>query len=200
MTASETSEAKAAFDFAPWLDPDETLVWQGAPATAPKKPLAKGLVAVLGWAFALAVTYALATSGLGLIDKSDGWLDYRVGFGAAIAIGGVVPLYAAVAITRSELERLHRQDFERYALTEKRALAAYSVKEQYLVKSIPIGAADWIGSSFGPKGRIVFSRLGLELSDGGELVPEEQIVEFRDIPDAPQVYRLIRDIQNRMAA
>lgn len=203
MKGEETGTAIAEFEFTPWLDPDEALVWKGAPASAAKISVGKMHVAgayVFGWAFAMAITYALATSGLELLEKAPDWRNYRIGFGVALIIASVVPLYVAAGITKSELARSTGVDFERYALTEKRALAAYLVKGQYLVKSVPISAADWIGSSFGQKGRILFSRLGLELSEGGELVPEEQIVEFRDIPDAQEVYRLIRAIQNKVVA
>jgi hypothetical protein len=180
-----------------FLDPGETLLWTGAPATG-LRVTPRGLAISLGSLFLLSFA-VLWTAGAGVGLWSGAWRE-ESGFLRVFAIAfplfglpfiaaglyGVIGHYFIDARTRART---------RYALTNRRALIALNGRERML-RSWPIGPATIVDFLPGSEASIRFATEVQVDSDGDK---SHTRIGFDRIPDGAAVMRLIRQIQTGTA-
>lgn len=184
--------------WAHYLDADETLLWQGAPSGEvryARKDLGVSLIGCLFLAVAIfwAVAAVIATAGTPMVFLAPLFALPFMAVGVFL-IGGRFYYYAWV--------RRHT----RYALTERRAIIATSARGRSL-KSYPINADTEIDYQPGPEVTIWFAE---ERRRGSYRTRRDRSIHnrtyqytvkygFEYISDGDEVYRLMRQIQQRDA-
>lgn len=177
--------APAAESWGHYLDLDETLLWQGAPGTGVRfggADIAVGLFGCVFLAFALFWTFMVATLSSGT------------------EMGGFFPLFGllfvavgAFLVFGRPFWNAHVRRHTRYALTDRRAIVARSAWGRSL-KSYPIDEDTQIDYRPGREATIYFAQEERRGNKGRRYTVRHG---FEFIPDGDEVYRVMRQIQQR---
>lgn len=179
--------APAVESWAHYLDPDETLLWQGAPGTGVRfggADIAVGLFGCVFLAFALFWTFMAATLGGGTGTPVD-WAFPLFGL-PFVAVG-------AFLVFGRPFWNAHVRRHTRYALTGRRAIVARSAWGRSL-KSYPIDEDTQIDYRPGREATIWFAQEERRGNKGRRYTVKHG---FEFIADGDEVYRLMRQIQRR---
>lgn len=183
--ATGTFTALEQGGWAPYLDRDELLLWEGQPASGLRfRPQDLFLTA-----------FGLLFGGFAVF-----WMSAAIWMGAGDTMGFVFVLFglpfvaigAYMAFGRYFVDSFRRAR-TRYALTDKRGIIATNAFGRSLV-SHPIGRETEVEYLPGRESTIWFART---LRQGGKGRTWEEKKGFEYIPDGDHVYRLIRQIKEQ---
>jgi len=177
----------------PYLDPDESLLWQGTPVTGLRFP-PKAALTSFGGLFLLG--FALFwTLGAGAGILSGAWRSEGTGMRVFMVIFPLFGLpFVALGVYLVIGHYFHdakRRRQTRYALTNRRALIAYHGRP-FSLRSWPILPDTMLDYAPGPEASISFAT---ELQVDSEGDKSYSRIGFDRITEGDAVYRLIRKIQ-----
>ena len=182
-----------------YLDPDETLLWQGAPSGRLRFTKGDVLLTLFGCVWTAFALFFTVISTLAAIAHASGWGNVKVSgnfpasiyifplMGLAFLVLGIVQTFGPVFWDAWKRRRT------RYALTDRRALVACSLPWR-MVESFPIGAESWLEFAPGREAMIYFSREKSFFRFNPRHVVKRG---FELIPDGDEVYRTVRQIQRQ---
>lgn len=162
------------------LDPGEKILWQGQPLPGISISAATIVTSLFGLAFAgFALFWMLLASHAGGFFWAFGLIHFSVGI--ALAAG---PIFVGAWLRRHTW----------YTLTDTRAFVAMDLPIRgKRLKSYPIGSDTVLDFLPGPPPSIHFTQEMRRTARGQSSVS----TGFERIEDAPEVYRMMRDIQER---
>lgn len=177
--------ATGAETWADYLDPDERLLWEGAPATGRR---IRGTTLLFMGVGGIFILFAVAWTVIASIVPPDETLGgyfrlFGIPFGLiglGIAVGG----YFWDGYSRRRT---------RYALTDRRAIIATSALGRSL-KSYPIDSDTRLDYQPGPEATIWFAEEVTVDRRGNRFTVRQG---FELIPEGDKVYRLMRQVQRR---
>ncbi|MBL4808020.1 MAG: aspartate carbamoyltransferase catalytic subunit [Rhodobacteraceae bacterium] len=180
------TETKIAGGWQPYLDDGEKVIWQGAPDAGlhfHARGIMQSLFGVVFFGFSIFwVTMALKGSG------PDG------GLGAVFPLFGVpFVLVGFYLVIGHWFFDSYKRSRTRYALTDKRALIAVRVFGKRM-KSYPITRSKPITVKEGHMDSVIFDSVEKRGKNGSYTVD----IGFQYIPDAMDVYKMMRDIQSKL--
>lgn len=185
VTSDTPSPTADAGGWAPYLDPDETLLWDGAPVPGLRFRITDLAKSVFGaFFFGFAIFWMWGASGFGKFDAPGPFMLFPL-FGLPfVAVGGYLMFghYFWSAWVRGRT---------RYALTDRRAFIAKRGLRRSL-KSYPIHADTQIDYEPGPEATIWLAQETRRGNKGRSYTVKKG---FEFIADGDAVYRIVRDIQ-----
>lgn len=196
-----SARSDAPEGWADWLDPDERVLWQGAPSGRLRFLRGDVFLALFGciWImFALLFTIVSAIAAVGHASGSEsvtvhgdfpGAIYMFPALGLAFVAAGFLQTFGPV------IWDAWRRRRTRYAQTDRRALVVCSLPRRS-IESFPIHAGSWLEYAPGPEASIHFSREQAFFRFDPRHVVKRG---FELIPDGDAVYRLVRDIQRQDA-
>lgn len=159
------------------LRPDERILWQGKPDARIKWDFKQMPTAIFGLIFAGFALFWMTEA----YEAGAFWMFGLIHFFAGLGIGLGPILMAPFLATRTW-----------YSLSNQRAFIATNMplagKELYAVEITPTLGLDFDGDD---PGNIRFRDTAKSLTGARQ----DSTPRFSELPDAPQVFRLIRDIQ-----
>lgn len=175
-----------------YFEPDEVLLWQGAPEPGPHSYIGTIAISIFGIPFFIA-GLTTAFMGLGYVFGMKGLADLGVGLFLTAFSVPFLSVGAAMTIG-SWIYAFNAHKFTRYALSNKRAYLATSFFKHSLATYV-IAADDVVTLTQGRTDSVRFKTIHDRDSDGDRIT---QKIGFENIKEGQEVYALIRQIQREL--